>query len=182
MIAEMRLRHPELPVAVTPELGAKIKPDKHIVNVEKLEVLDVLECGWFTNMVILIFGFAFVLIGSCLYNFPASPVNNTNSLDTDQLEQPVALGLIIGQYVILFSLCSLVVIAFASVCLAIRIKGLSSSPSSTQWRDSSANWPPPIQRSLWGFLLLFLLIFMVVFDWFIFDGLRARYYRAYLTS
>ena len=178
----MRLRHPELPVAVAPELGPRIEPDKHAVDVEKLEVLDVLECDWFSNMVVLIFGFAFVLIGSCVYNFPAAPVNNINSLNTDQLEQPDALGLIIGQHVILFSLCSIVVIAFASVCLAIRIKGLSSSPSFTQWRYSSANWPPLIQRSLWGFLLLFLIIFMVVLDWFILDGLGARYYRAYLTS
>ena len=33
---------------------------------------------------------------------PAFPVNNINSLNTDQLEQPDALGFAIGQYVITF--------------------------------------------------------------------------------
>lgn len=89
------------------------------------------------------FGFALFFIGSCLYNFPAAEINNRKLTITytimaakpyttgaDRLADPYSLRAIVEQYTILFSLCGFIVVIFASVCLAIRMKALSDSSSS----------------------------------------------------
>ena len=178
MVAENRHKPqcPDLPMSGTPKQDVDNDFTSGQIEVEIMDVLDVSDCAWFFWMVILIYGFALFLIGSCVYNFPASPINRINLLSTDDLEQPVGLVAVLEQYVILFSLCSVIVVVFASVCLAIRIKTLSPSPSNAHWRKLGSSLSPSIQDPLWISLIVFLIGGVMVFDWFIFDGTEALFY------
>ena len=118
---------------------------------------------------VLLLGFALVLIGSCLYNFPAASINNVNTWNTDDLENPFNLGYLVAQYAILLGLCTLIVLVFISVSLAVRIRVLNTSMVDERlyWRGGAFLWP----------LLIFCLVFvLVLFDYFIFDSESALFF------
>ena len=142
--------------------------------------LDVSDCTWFSMMLVLLFGFALFLCGSCLYNFPAAALNYTHFMNPDRLEEPSALKLVIGQYTILLNLCGLIIFIFASVCLAVRMDVFSRTNSSPPRWLLSSKWTPFLEQSMWLLLLALLVVAVATFDWFLFDGNWALYYIYYL--
>ncbi|KAL8691732.1 MAG: hypothetical protein Q9218_003103 [Villophora microphyllina] len=91
-----------------------IKDEEGTINEEQdnqedtIELLDMSSCAWFPKLINLVFGLALVLIGSFLYNFPAAPINNINIWNTDAMEDSKALGVIILQYLIMISICGII--------------------------------------------------------------------------
>lgn len=125
--------------------------------------------AWFSKLVILMFGFALVLIGDCLYNFPAGPINHLNGWDTDVLQHLFAIRVMILEYFILFSLCGFVIVSFASVCLAIDKRARKSSSREPDRKSI-------LEEMLWYILIVSLVVGSVVFDWFIFNSKRALFF------
>ena len=171
-----RRRDADLPISDTINLDVESNPNRNGLELKTVEVLDVSDSTWFYRLVAPIFGFALFFIASCLYNFPAAPINDINCLDTDDLELPDALGLVLEQYVILFCACSFIVVVFASVCLAVRIKAPSLYPPRNRWLRTALTWTPLLQELMWTFLLLSLIVGVGGFDWYTFDSRTAHFY------
>ncbi|KAL8822614.1 MAG: hypothetical protein Q9191_006652 [Dirinaria sp. TL-2023a] len=169
-----RRQDANLPISNSRVLDVEIHSSSGVQEGENVAILDVSETTWFYKLVTLLFGFALFFIASCLYNFPAAPINNINFIDTDDLEVPAAVGLVLEQYIILFCACSVIVVVFASVCLAVRIKSTSLFPLRSRWLGIAST--PLVQEIMWACLLLSLLVGLGVFDWFTFDSSTARYY------
>ena len=173
-MAERRrqLQPPDVSILATLEQDVENSSTGEEKEKETIEILDVSDCAWFLKMVVLMVGFALFLIASWLYNFPASPIIEKGPFleGTDMLDASNSLGAVVAQYTILFSLCGFIVIAFASVCLAIRMKAFSDSPSSIWWRSLGSSLMPLLREFMWGLLLLSFVAGVVVFDWYIFDG------------
>ena len=166
-----RLQPLNVPILATPQRDIENNSTDEETEKETIEALDVSDCAWFIKMVALVFGFALFVIGSCLFNFAAAPINrNSTSAGTDILKNSKTLRAVVGQYTILFSLCGFIVVVFASVCLAIRMKALSDSPSSTWWRSLGSSLTPLLRESMWSLLLVSIFVGVILFDWYIFDG------------
>ena len=165
-----RRRHKELPISVTSKSNMESNTDDEDPEKELAELLDVSGCAWFSKLMVLMFGFASLLIGSFLYNFPAAPINGNSFWDTDSLEYSVLLRYLVMKYVILLSLCGIIVVVFTSVCLAIRIKALSPSSVPARWRYMDLTNRPVLRELSWNLLLVSLIVGTVVFDCFILDG------------
>lgn len=124
----------------------------------------------------LLLGFALVLLGSCLFNFPAAPINYaTTKGTTDALENPAALGFVVAQYVILLGLCALITVIFTSVCIAVQMRTSASFSMLGQRPSLSLNPFPMLRACLWYTLIVFLIIGLAIFDYYIFDGKEALF-------
>lgn len=171
------------PILTTPLRDVENGPAGEQTEKQTIEILDVSDCTWFNKLVVLMFGFSLFIKCSILYNFPAAPMNNIKLHHTgaDMLTYPALLKALVGQYAILFGLCGFIVVIFASVCLAIRMKALSDSPSSTFWRTLGLDLTPLLRELMWSLLLVSLIIGVVLFDWHIFDGERIAPYYEYVV-
>ncbi|KAL8777319.1 MAG: hypothetical protein Q9203_002495 [Teloschistes exilis] len=68
---------------------------------EMIRDLDVSDRVWFPKLLGLIFGLALFLIGTCLFNFPAAPINKGGYWNTDKLADGYAMGTLVVQYIML---------------------------------------------------------------------------------
>ncbi|KAL8734796.1 MAG: hypothetical protein Q9181_003040 [Wetmoreana brouardii] len=151
---------------------ATINLSDHPHNSDNTEILDVSDCGWYSKLVILLFGSALVLMASCLLKFPAAPFYPNGFRSQDDLKYPSGIGRVALQYFCLLSLCGLVAFCFTSVCLINHQKALSSRlPIANERRHLGMLVRRPIvQEILWYISIGFLVAGLFLFDWFIFDG------------
>lgn len=112
---------------------------------------------WFSKLIILIFGLAFVFAWDLLYNFPLGQVN-PYGWTTDDISHNASAAVIVSQYAILLSISIGILFIFTSVCLAFQPKE-----------------PDPLQRTnlahevLWISLIVILVVGFFLFDWNMFD-------------
>ncbi|KAL8641354.1 MAG: hypothetical protein Q9228_001830 [Teloschistes exilis] len=85
---------------------------------EMIRDLDVSDRVWFPKLLGLIFGLALFLIGTCLFNFPAAPINKGGYWNTDKLADGYAMGTLVVQYIVLVGICGFEVVVFIARCLA----------------------------------------------------------------
>ena len=126
-------------------------------------------------------GFALVLVGNVLYNFPAAPINGISKWTTDALLIRSQYPWIIVQYLILLSLCALILLVFVAVCLGFEAKFISPPTYIARLRSRfqylSKRRRRFIREWLWAHLLMSLILGVVVFDWYIFDGYNGLFWR-----
>ena len=121
------------------------------------------ESSWFYRLVALMFGFTMVIIGDVLYNFPSAPINKINPWSLDDLTDPNSVPWMILEYMILLSFCALLLAGFAALCLQFRSKRVVLIQTLVAWQ----------QECLWAFILISLIVAVIVYDWYIFDGRNA---------
>ncbi|KAI4253394.1 MAG: hypothetical protein LQ352_003713 [Teloschistes flavicans] len=85
---------------------------------ETIHNLDVSDRIWFPKLLGLMFGLALFLIGTCLFNFPAAPINKGGYWNTDKLADGYAMGTLLVQYIVLVGICGFEVVVFIATCLA----------------------------------------------------------------
>ena len=159
---------PSIPILASPQRGVENSPPGEQTEEETLKILDVSDCRWFIKLVVLIFGFSLSLIGSILYRFPTAPMDRESIFGlqgTDILVDPFMLKALVRQYAIFFGLRGFIVVIFASVCLVIRMKALSPSPSNLFWRNLGLSWTTWLRELIWSLLLVSLILGVVVFHW-----------------
>lgn len=127
------------------------------------------------------FGFALVLVGNVLYNFPSAPINGINKWSTDALLIRSQYPWIIVQYLILLSLCALILFVFVAVCLGFEARLISPPRYIARWRSRFQYLGKRrrciIREWLWAHLLISLILGVVAFDWYMFDGYDGLFWR-----
>ena len=138
------------------------------------EVVDGLsESSWFYRLITLMFGFALVITGDVLYNYPSSPINILYSWSTEALANADEYPYIVLQYVVLLSLCALILAVFTAICLGLT-KWTSPPKYVARWQSRfkylSKRIRSIIRESLWASVTIALVVAVVVFDWYMFDS------------
>lgn len=137
-------------------------------------IIAVSESSWFYRLIALTFGFILVIIGDVLYNYPSSAINNINPWSIDDLGDSRQISGMTAQYVILLSLCALILVVFTALCVGFAMEWISLPKYVVrcQWKGDylSKRRRSIIRECLWASVLATLIMGVIVFDRFLFNG------------
>ena len=142
-------------------------------------IVEISESSWFYRLITLMFGFVLVIIGDILYNYPSAPFNSINPWTTEALADPKYIPVMIAQYVILLSLCALILVVFTALCLGFAMEWISLPKYVLRCQLKggylSKQRRSIIRECLWASVLITLIMGVISFDWFLFNGPDAHF-------